>query len=120
MNNPETKNKYPGRRACAGKAVGRPVVIEHETDLDNVLEGDILISAQTDIAYVPAMHRASAVVTETGGRFSHAAVWARENQKPTLLQVDNAKGNLRNALTVLVNADEEYVAELEESCLEKL
>lgn len=118
MENPEQTVKYPGRRACAGRAIGRPVIIEHESDLDNVLEGDIIVSAQTDIAYVPAMHRASAVVTETGGRFSHAAVWAREHQKPTLLQVDNAMTNLRSALTILVNADEEYVAVLEDSCLE--
>ena len=119
MHNQKPTVKYPGKRACSGKAIGKPVIILHERDLDDVLEGDILVSSQTDIAYVPAMHRASAVVTETGGRFSHAAVWARENQKPTLLQVENATTNLVTALTILVNADEEYVAILEEQCLEK-
>lgn len=105
--------RYPGRRAARGRAVGRPVVVGTEADLKHVRDGDVLVAAQTDIAYVPAMHRASAIVTETGGRFCHAAVWARENDKPTLLQVANACVLLRDVREVMVNADEEYVEVLE-------
>jgi pyruvate,water dikinase len=90
------------------------VVIQSEADLERVREGDVLVAAQTDIAYVPAMYRASAIVTEVGGRFSHAAVWARENDKPTLLQVIDATVHLANVNWVLVNADDEYVEVVEE------
>jgi phosphoenolpyruvate synthase/pyruvate phosphate dikinase len=105
--------RYPGRRAARGRAIGRSVVVDTETDLASVRVGDVLVAAQTDIAYVPAMLRASAIITETGGRFSHAAVWARENNKPTLLQVVNATVLLRDACKVLVNADDQYVEVLE-------
>lgn len=105
--------RYAGRKAACGRAIGRPVVVEAESDLERVHDGDVLVAAQTDIAYVPAMHRACAIITEIGGRFSHAAVWARENNKPTLLQVANATLYLGNVERVLVNADEEYVEVLE-------
>ena len=112
MTNPDPV-RYPGRRAARGRAVGRSVVVDTEADLDRVRIGDVLVAAQTDIAYVPAMMRASAIVTETGGRFSHAAVWARENHKPALLQVSNATALLRDVRMVLVNADDQYVEVLE-------
>ena len=113
MINQLTTIRYQGRRAARGQAVGRPVVVEVEADLERVRDGDVLVAAQTDIAYVPAMIRASAIITETGGRFSHAAVWARENNKPTLLQVSNATVLLRAVRKVLVNADDQYVEILE-------
>lgn len=107
--------RYQGRRAAPGQAAGRPVVVEAEADLEHVRHGDVLVAAQTDIAYVPAMIRASAIITETGGRFSHAAVWAREHYKPALLQVTNATTLLCDVGKVLVNADGEYVEILEGS-----
>ncbi len=113
MTNQLSTIRYPGRRAARGQAVGRPVVVEVEADLGRVRDGDVLVAAQTDIAYVPAMLRASAIITETGGRFSHAAVWARENNKPTLLQVSGATMLLRDVCKVLVNADEQYVEVME-------
>lgn len=94
-----------GRTAASGVAIGRPVIVRCEADLDNVQVGDILVAAQTDIDYVPAMHRAAAVITETGGRFCHAAVWARENAKPTILQVANATTVLAGTGVVTVDAD---------------
>lgn len=107
--------RYPGRTAARGRAVGRPIVVETEADLERVRDGDVLVAAQTDIAYVPAMYRASAIITESGGRFSHAAVWARENEKPTLLQVAAATVHLCNVNRVLVNADDGYVEVLEDA-----
>lgn len=102
-------NRIEGRPASRGHASGRPVVVTSEDDLDRVQDGDVLVAAQTDIAYVPAMHRASAIVTEAGGRFCHAAVWARENDKPTLLQVGDATTRLENVESVLVDANQGFV-----------
>lgn len=98
-----------GKRAAGGRAQGRPVVVHSPAQLDDVESGDILITAQTDIAYVPAMHRAAAVVTETGGRFCHAAVWARENNKPTLLQVTGVTEAVVGVASVEVDADAETI-----------
>lgn len=105
--------RYVGRMAAPGRAIGRPIIIQNETDLERVQDGDVLVAAQTDIAYVPAMIRSSAIVTESGGRFCHAAVWARENNKPTLLQVENATVLLDSVNRVMVNADDEYVEVIE-------
>jgi phosphoenolpyruvate synthase/pyruvate phosphate dikinase len=87
--------------------------VESENDLYRVKAGDILVAAQTDISYVPAMLRSAGIITEVGGRFSHAAVWARENNKPTLIQVDRATELLSSVERVLLNADEEYMEVLE-------
>lgn len=113
MKNDTGPIRYVGRRAAFGSAAGRPVVVQSEADLESVLEGDVLVAAQTDISYVPAMLRSAAIVTESGGRFCHAAVWARENNKPTLLQVENATVFLCSVNRVLVNADDEYVEVIE-------
>jgi pyruvate,water dikinase len=85
---------------------GRPVVVDGPSDLDQVKQGDILVAIETDIAFVPAMHRAAAIITERGGRFCHAAVWARENRKPVVLQAENATEALRSAAWVTVDADQ--------------
>jgi pyruvate,water dikinase len=80
-------------------------VVKTQADILGFEIGDILVAAETDIAFVPAMQKAAAVITETGGRFCHAAVWARENQKPTILQVPNATSLLGAADFVIVDAD---------------
>ncbi|MHB8512661.1 MAG: PEP-utilizing enzyme [Actinomycetota bacterium] len=98
------QHSLTGKKAAPGTAVGRPVIVHSEADLAKVQPGDILVAAQTDIDYVPAMQRAAAIVTETGGRFCHAAVWARENNKPTLLQVADATTLLVDVESVTIDA----------------
>lgn len=94
-----------GVTACRGQATGRPVIVRTPDDLDRVLEGDILVAVETDISFVPAMFRASAIITETGGRWCHAAVWARENKKPTIIQVATATQAVHQVNMIAVNAD---------------
>ena len=79
-----------GKSACSGQTSGTPKIIRRIEDLEHVCDGDILIAKETDIAYVPAMLKAGAIIIETGGRFCHAAIWAREHRKPTILQVKQA------------------------------
>jgi pyruvate,water dikinase len=95
----------PCRPASGGIATGRPITVRSQRDLDNVQSGDILVAVETDISYVPAMHRAAAVVTERGGRFCHVAVWARENNKPVVLRALNATTVLTGVASVTVDAD---------------
>jgi len=91
--------------ASAGRAEGRPVVVRTVADLVLVQDGDILVASETEIAFVPAMLRAAAVITEQGGRFCHAAVWARENSKPVVLQAEDATSLLSGIARVVVDAD---------------
>jgi phosphohistidine swiveling domain-containing protein len=100
-----TLKSLSGRIACRGKATGRPKVVLSPKDLDTVGIGDILIAKQTDITFVPAMMRAAAIVTETGGRHSHPAIWSRENNKPCLLQVENATEFLAAVNLITVDAN---------------
>lgn len=93
------------KSACGGQARGRPAIVNGMDDLTSVRIGDILVAVETDIAFVPAMHRAGAIVTERGGRFCHAAVWARENNKPVVLQAIDATTIFRDVPVVFVNAD---------------
>ena len=95
-----------GKRACGGRISGRPVIVLKKEDLDLVCPGDILITKETDISFVPAMMKASAVVTEVGGRFCHAAIWAREHNKPTVLQIKNATQIFKGISEININANE--------------
>jgi pyruvate,water dikinase len=93
------------RPACGGIVTGRPVIVHGIEDLDAVMANTVLVALETDISYVPAMHRAAAIITERGGRYCHAAVWARENNKPTVLQATNATVLLNGVELVTVDAD---------------
>jgi phosphoenolpyruvate synthase/pyruvate phosphate dikinase len=99
----KTVLRLDGKVACRGIVSGPPQVVLSTNDLNKVQVGDILVAKETDISFVPAMLRASGIITECGGRFCHAAVWARENNKPVLLQVPNATDVL--ALVDLVHLD---------------
>ena len=67
-----------GLAASIGMASG-PVKIIHSPDqIDEVKEGDVLVTEMTSPDYVPAMKRSAAIVTDTGGQTSHAAIVSRE------------------------------------------
>jgi len=70
-----------GRRPVTGRAR----VVLSEADLDQVEEGDILVTRLTDAAYIPAMERAAGIVTEEGGLTSHAAVAGISLGKPVIV-----------------------------------
>ncbi len=79
-----------GTVACMGKVQkvsGLIRTVMGSKDLNKVKNGDILISTTTIPDYVPAMRRAGAIVTETGGLTCHAAIVSRELNKPCLIGV---------------------------------
>lgn len=59
-------------------AVGRVCIIESPADIDKFVEGSILVTETTDPDWVPIMRKATAIVTDQGGRTSHAAIVSRE------------------------------------------
>ncbi len=74
-----------GAPASPGIAFGPAIVVKSAKDIEKVKQGDILIAPMTNPDYVPAMRKASAIVTDLGGRTSHAAIVSRELGIPAVV-----------------------------------
>ncbi len=75
-----------------GEAIvaGRVCLIEDVRDIDQFVDGSILVTGITDPDWVPIMKRAAAIVTDHGGRTSHAAIVSRELGLPAVVGTGNA------------------------------
>jgi pyruvate,water dikinase len=91
-----------GQRIGAGKVKLVPGV-EH---LDKVKDGDVLVTDMTDPDWEPVMKRASAIVTNRGGRTCHAAIIARELGVPAVVGCGNATEILQDEMPVTVSCAE--------------
>lgn len=92
-----------GDPASPGIASG-PVKIVHNADeIDKVKPGDVLVAPQTNPDYVPAMRKVVAIVTETGGRTSHAAIVSRELGIPAIVGAGGATKKLVAGQVVTVH-----------------
>ncbi|KAK0641839.1 hypothetical protein B0T16DRAFT_420610 [Cercophora newfieldiana] len=69
---------------------GRVCLIESATDLDKFIDNSILVTRSTDPDWVPIMKRAVAIITDQGGRTSHAAIVSRELGLPAIVGTSNA------------------------------
>ena len=79
-----------GQPASPGVGFGTVRVVKDPNDIDIVKKGDILVAEMTTPDFVPAMKRASAIVTERGGRTCHAAIVSRELGIPCVVGVQGA------------------------------
>ncbi|SDC87843.1 phosphoenolpyruvate synthase [Paraburkholderia lycopersici] len=98
-----------GPRLLAGVSVGEAIgagpvcVIEQPRDMARFVDGAVLVTQTTDPDWVPIMRRASAIVTDHGGRTSHAAIVSRELGLPAIVGTGNATRVLRNRQPVTVS-----------------
>lgn len=92
-----------GDPASPGIASGPAKVIFSAKEIDKVKPGDILVTSQTNPDYVPAMKRAVAIVTERGGRTSHAAIVSRELGLPAVVGAPNATKLIKSGDVITVN-----------------
>lgn len=92
-----------GDPASPGIAWGPVKIIFNTNEIDQVLPGDILVTMQTNPDFVPAMKRAVAIVTERGGRTSHAAIVSRELGLPAVVGATDATKKLSNGMMITVN-----------------
>ena len=102
-----------GQCACLGKAVGRVKIILGPADMSKMNEGDVLVAIATNPDVVPAMKRASAIVTEQGGVTCHAAIVSRELGVPCVIGTKIATKVLRDGEMVEVDAGKGIVRRLE-------
>ena len=104
--------KEKGKVLVEGRAIGqrigagKVVVIHDIAEMDKVQPGDVLVSDMTDPDWEPIMKRASAIVTNRGGRTCHAAIIARELGIPAVVGCGNATGVLKDGQEVTVSCAE--------------
>ncbi len=79
-----------GQPASPGVGVGAVRIVHDPREIDVVKQGDVLVAEMTTPDFVPAMKRASAIVTERGGRTCHAAIVSRELGIPCVVGVAGA------------------------------
>jgi phosphohistidine swiveling domain-containing protein len=94
-----------GTPACRGRAAGPARVLLSARDVGRVRRGDVLVAGNTTPDYMPALRRASAVVTEKGGMTSHAALIARELGIPCLVGVAQVTSRVSDGARLRVDAD---------------
>ncbi|HBT03736.1 MAG: Phosphoenolpyruvate synthase [Thermodesulfobacterium sp. 37_54] len=90
------KLKGEGRVICTGKAVGSKIgqgkarVILSLNEIANFKPGEILVTEMTDPDWEPIMKKASAIITDRGGRTCHTAIVSRELGIPCIVGTENA------------------------------
>ncbi len=110
----EMRYKLKGKGAvlAEGRAIGQkigtgPVRLVHSiSEMDRVEAGDVLVTDMTDPNWEPVMKRASAIVTNRGGRTCHAAIIARELGIPAVVGCGDATGTLKDGTLVTVSCAE--------------
>ncbi len=95
-----------GRAIGQKIGVGRVRIVGDATEMDLVEDGDILVTDMTDPNWEPVMQRASAIVTNRGGRTCHAAIIARELGIPAVVGCGNATDILKDGMDVTVSCAE--------------
>ncbi|MBP9905010.1 MAG: phosphoenolpyruvate synthase [Rhodoferax sp.] len=106
------KLKGKGVVLAEGRAIGQKIgtgpvkVVHHISEMDRVQAGDVLVTDMTDPNWEPVMKRASAIVTNRGGRTCHAAIIARELGIPAVVGCGNADRVLKDGMLVTVSCAE--------------
>nr|WP_274380180.1 phosphoenolpyruvate synthase [Halomonas alkaliphila] len=101
-----------GRTLITGRAIGQRIgrgtvkTVLSPDEMDKVQEGDILVTDMTDPDWEPIMKRASAIVTNRGGRTCHAAIIARELGIPAVVGCGDATTQLKEGIDVTVSCAE--------------
>jgi pyruvate,water dikinase len=101
-----------GKVLASGRAIGSKIgqgrvrVIMDVSEIGRVQEGDVLVTDMTDPNWEPVMKRASAIVTNRGGRTCHAAIIARELGVPAVVGSEDGTEKLSEGAEVTVSCAE--------------
>ena len=118
------KLKGKGSVLASGRAIGQkvgtgPVRLVHSiSEMDKVQPGDVLVTDMTDPNWEPVMKRASAIVTNRGGRTCHAAIIARELGIPAVVGCGDATELLKDGTLVTVSCAEGDTGNIYDGLLE--
>lgn len=92
-----------GDPASPGMASGPVRILSSAKEIYKIASGDILVAEQTNPDYVPAMRKAVAILTERGGRTSHAAIVSRELGIPAIVGAKDVRKLVRDGMVITVN-----------------
>jgi len=123
---PELRYKLKGKSTilAEGRAIGQKIgtgpvrLVHHISEMDKVQPGDVLVTDMTDPNWEPVMKRASAIVTNRGGRTCHAAIIARELGIPAVVGCGNATEQLKEGTLVTVSCAEGDTGHIYDGLLE--
>ena len=116
--------KSKGRLLAQGRAIGQKIgqgevrIVDSAAEMDRVKAGDILVTDMTDPNWEPVMKKASAIVTNRGGRTCHAAIIARELGIPAVVGCGDATERLVEGDVVTVSCAEGDTGNIYEGKLE--
>ena len=116
--------KEKGRTLVTGRAIGQRIgrgavkIVFSPDDMDKVKPGDVLVTDMTDPDWEPIMKRASAIVTNRGGRTCHAAIIARELGIPAVVGCGDATQVLADGRDVTVSCAEGDMGHVYDGLLE--
>ena len=122
----EVRYKLKGKGAvlASGRAIGQKVgtgpvrLVNNISEMDKVQAGDVLVTDMTDPNWEPVMKRASAIVTNRGGRTCHAAIIARELGIPAVVGCGDATELLKDGMLVTVSCAEGDTGNIYDGLLE--
>ncbi len=118
------KLKGQGAVLAEGRAIGQKIgtgpvrLVHHISEMDKVQPGDVLVTDMTDPNWEPVMKRASAIVTNRGGRTCHAAIIARELGIPAVVGCGDATERLKDGTLVTVSCAEGDTGHIYDGLLE--
>ncbi len=118
------KLKSSGPVLAEGRAIGQKIgtgpvrLVADIAEMDKVQPGDVLVTDMTDPNWEPVMKRASAIVTNRGGRTCHAAIIARELGIPAVVGCGNATDKLKDGTLVTVSCAEGDTGRIYDGLLE--
>ncbi|MEM6265751.1 MAG: phosphoenolpyruvate synthase [Bacteroidota bacterium] len=101
-----------GEILCSGIGLGSKItsgrvrILHSPTEADKLQKGEVLVTTQTNPDWDPILKKASAIITETGGRTSHAAIVAREVGAVAIVGTGNATQVLQDGMEVTVSCAE--------------
>jgi len=94
-----------GAPASPGIGSGEVKIIRKSKEISKIKEGDVLVAKMTSPDYVPAMKKASAIITDEGGLTSHAAIVSRELGIPCVVGTKDATSKLKEGVIVTVDGE---------------
>ncbi|QNN58518.1 phosphoenolpyruvate synthase [Diaphorobacter ruginosibacter] len=118
------KLKGTGTVIAEGRAIGQKIgtgpvrLVNDIAEMDKVQPGDVLVTDMTDPNWEPVMKRASAIVTNRGGRTCHAAIIARELGIPAVVGCGDATSLLKDGTLVTVSCAEGDTGKIYDGLLE--
>ena len=101
-----------GKEAVSGLAIGEAIaagpvrIIKHTDRMDRFKKGEILVTGMTDPDWVPIMKKAAGIITDYGGRTSHAAIVSRELGIPAVVGTENGTQVLSDGREVTLSCAE--------------